>query len=185
MKVVATVGFPGSGKSVFEDVAGDLGVPVVSMGDVIRNEVDRRGLEQTDDNLGDVAVELRERHGDDVVAERCVDLVSEALEDSDDDVVLVDGVRGEAEVELFREEFGDALEVVAVEVPFDVRLERLSERGRSDDMSSEEELRRRDERERGYGLDEAMEGADTVVENVGTINEFKDVARGVLQDGDR
>lgn len=185
MKIVATVGLPGSGKSVFEDVAEEMEVPVVSMGDVIREEVSRRGLEPTDENLGEVAVELREQHGDDAVAERCVDLVRDALAESEDDLVLVDGVRGQAEVERFREEFGDDLEVVAIEVPFDVRLERLRDRGRSDDMSSEEELRRRDERERGYGLDEAMEEADTVVENVGTINEFKEVSRGVLQDGDR
>lgn len=185
MKVVATVGFPGSGKSVFEEVAEDVDVPVVSMGDVIRREVARRGMEATDENMGEVAVEMREQEGEDAVAERCVDEVRDAVERSEGDVVLVDGVRGQAEVERFREEFGEDLEVVAIEVPFEVRLERLRERGRSDDMSSEEELRRRDERERGYGLDDALEEADTTVENLGTINEFKDVVRGILQDGDR
>ncbi len=185
MKVVATVGLPGSGKSVFEDVAEELDVPVVSMGDVIRREVSRRGLERTDENMGRVAVELREEEGDAAVAERCVDLVRDAVEESESDVVLVDGVRGQAEVERFRDEFGDDLEVVAIEVPFDVRLERLRERAREDDMSSEEELRRRDERERGYGLGEAMEEADIRVENLGTINEFKEVVRGILQDGGR
>lgn len=185
MKIVATVGMPGSGKGVFEEVAQDLDVPVVSMGDVIRDEVSRRGLERTDENMGEVAVEMREQGGDAAVAERCVDHVRDAVEESEEGVVLVDGVRGQAEVERFREEFGEDLEVVAIEVPFEVRLERLRERGRSDDMSSEEELRMRDDRERGYGLDEAMEEADTVVENLGTINEFKDVARGILLDGVR
>ncbi|MFW5929498.1 MAG: AAA family ATPase, partial [Halobacteriota archaeon] len=67
MKVVATVGLPGSGKSVFEDVAGELDVPVVSMGDVIRREVARRGLDPSDVNMGRVAVDLREKEGGDVV----------------------------------------------------------------------------------------------------------------------
>jgi dephospho-CoA kinase len=46
-------------------------------------------------------------------------------------------------------------------------------RGRSDDMQTIEELRIRDERELGWGLQEAMDVADIVIENTSTLEEFK------------
>ncbi|MDY6780452.1 MAG: AAA family ATPase, partial [Halobacteria archaeon] len=148
MKVIATVGMPGSGKSEAAEVAREKDVPVVTMGDVIRDEAERRGLEPTDDNMGKVATELREEEGEDAVAQRCIDTV----ESKESEAVFVDGVRGWAEAERFRGEFGDDFVLVAIEVPFEERLRRIRERGRSDDFSSEDELERRDDRELGYGM---------------------------------
>lgn len=184
MQVVATVGMPGSGKGEFAAVADEMGYPVVRMGDVIREEAERRGVEPSDANLGAIATELREEHGDDVIARRCVD----AVRDRDAELVVVDGVRGIDEVETFRDAFGDDLALVAVEAPFEDRLERLDERGRSDDVSSEEALERRDERELGYGMGEAIEAADTTVANDGSLAAFRERARAMLRkvrdDGD-
>jgi len=174
------VGMPASGKSEAAEVARDEGVPVVSMGDVIRDEVERRGLEPTDDNMGDVATSLREEEGDDAVARRCVGEVRDRVEDSS--VVLVDGIRGADEVDLFRDEFGEDFVLVAVEAPFATRLERVRDRGRSDDVTTADELRDRDERELGYGVGEAIESADARVDNDVTLAEFRDEFRAVLTD---
>lgn len=176
--MIATVGMPGCGKSEAADVARERGIPVVTMGDVVRREARLRGLDATDENLGEVATELREEEGEAAVADRCVDLIR----GMDDDVVLVDGVRGWSEAERFRGEWGDDFTLVAIEVPFDVRLERIRERGRSDDFESEEELRRRDERELGYGLGEALERADVRVENTGSLEEFRDQFGSLLDE---
>ncbi|MHC1593685.1 MAG: AAA family ATPase, partial [Methanotrichaceae archaeon] len=54
MKIVGFVGMPGSGKSVAADVARQMGIQVVVMGDVIRDEAARLGLEPCDQNLGRV-----------------------------------------------------------------------------------------------------------------------------------
>ena len=40
MTVIGIVGLPGSGKSEAANVAAEMGVPVVTMGDVIREESD-------------------------------------------------------------------------------------------------------------------------------------------------
>lgn len=172
------VGMPGCGKSEAADVARDKGIPVVSMGDVIRREVDRRGLEPTDENLGSVATDLRESEGMDAVADRCVDVIR----GKEADTVFVDGVRGWSEAMRFREEFGDDFTLVAVEVPFESRLERIRQRGRSDDLSRAEELRRRDKREIGYGLAEAMDKADVVVENTGSLEDFRERIGSLLDE---
>ncbi|MFB6284741.1 MAG: AAA family ATPase [Halobacteria archaeon] len=176
MKVIATVGMPGSGKSEAADVAEEMDVPVVTMGDVIRREVDDRGLEPSDENMGAVATELREEHGMDAVAKKCVGFIQE----KDTDVVLVDGVRGWSEVERFRQEFGEDFILVSIEVPFETRLERITERGRSDDTSKEKELRMRDEREVGYGMDEAIEKADVTLENTEGVQEFRGEVRNLI-----
>jgi dephospho-CoA kinase len=41
-------------------------------------------------------------------------------------------------------------------------------------MKSMEELKRRDEREKGWGLDKAIEKADINSDNTGTIEKFKE-----------
>jgi len=178
MKVVGVVGLPASGKSEAARLARDEGVPVVSMGDVIRDEVERRGLERNDENMGRVATELREDEGDDAVARRCAD----EIRAQDAPVVLVDGVRGADEAEYFRDDFddGDDFVLVAVEAPFDTRLERVRERGRSDDMTTADELRERDDRELGYGMGEAIEDADVTVENNSSLEKFRDEFRRLL-----
>ena len=176
MKVVGVVGMPASGKTEAAEVAHEEGVPVVSMGDVIREEVELRGLEPTDKNMGRVGVALREKEGDEAVAQRC----ASEIHNKDASVVLVDGVRSADEAEFFREEFGEDFVLVAVEAPFETRLERVRERGRSDDADAADELRERDERELGYGMGEAIEEADVTIQNDGSLEEFREEFRGVL-----
>ena len=59
MNVYGFVGLPGSGKSEAAAVARDLGIPVVTMGDVIRQECRDRGLDPATEH-GRVAQALRE-----------------------------------------------------------------------------------------------------------------------------
>jgi dephospho-CoA kinase len=70
MKVIGVTGLPGSGKSVVSRVAKNLNIPVVRMGDVIRDEAKKQNL-----TTGEVAVKLRKEHGEFVVAKRCVKTV--------------------------------------------------------------------------------------------------------------
>ena len=45
------------------------------MGDVIRNELLKRNIEPSDDNLGYMAKKLRNEGGDEIIAEKCVELI--------------------------------------------------------------------------------------------------------------
>jgi dephospho-CoA kinase len=176
MKVVGVVGMPASGKSEAARLARDEGVPVVTMGDVIRDEVERRGLEPTDGNMGRVATALREEEGEDAVARRCADEIRE----KNSPVVVVDGLRSDDEADYFRDEFGEGFVLVAVEAPFETRLGRVRDRDRDDDMATADELRERDERELGYGMGDAIENADVRIDNDSSLNEFRDEFRAVL-----
>ena len=73
MNVIGVVGLPASGKGEFSKIAEGLGIPVVVMGDVIRNAVKKAGLPPSDENLGAMANRLRAERGMDAIAILCVD----------------------------------------------------------------------------------------------------------------
>ena len=179
MKIIAFVGLPLSGKTTASRIAEEMGIPVVVMGDVVREEVKRRGLELTDENAGRVASELREREGMDAIAKRCIPMIRERLDEKG--IVVVDGIRGIAEVERFRKEFGDDFILINIEAPLEVRFERALRRKRDDDVKTIEDLRRRDERELSWNMGEAIRLADITIENVGDIDEFKEKVREVIR----
>ncbi len=176
MTVIATVGLPGSGKGEAANLAESLDVPVVTMGDVIRKACRDRGLDPAEHH-GEVAQALREENGPGAIAEASLPQIREALEDSD--LVLVDGVRSGVEVDQFEAAFGDSFTLLSIEAPFDLRKERLSDRGR--DNLDGESLEERDERERGFGMDDAMERADVRITNTETLAAFQQRIRGILE----
>lgn len=183
MRIIGTVGLPGSGKGEAAAVAREAGLPVVTMGDVIREETRRRGLDPAEHH-GRVAQALREEEGETAIADRCIPAVREAAEGQDGEaVVLVDGLRSMAEVERFQEAFGEDFLLVSVEAPFEVRAERLGARGREETDLDREKLREREERELGFGMGEVMEEADLVIENTESLEQFREQVRAVLEAG--
>ena len=175
MQVIGIVGLPASGKGEFSRIAAEMGVPVVVMGDVIRNAVKETGLPPTDENMGLVANRLRQVEGMDAIALRCVPLVKATYAP----LVVIDGIRGDAEVHVFRREF-PGLRLIGIDSDFPTRLTRLGARGRSDDLNNADELKLRDERELGWGLGRALEAADIVITNNGTIDQFSRDVRTLL-----
>jgi len=180
MRVIGTVGLPGSGKGEAAAVARETGVPVVTMGDVIREACRDRGLDPAEHH-GEVARALREEEGPAAIAERSLPLIDAELEESD--TVLVDGLRSDVELDRFRTAFGDAFRLVSVEAPFEARADRLLDRARDDTDLDREALREREERELGFGMGEVMDRADVVVDNTDTLEAYRERIRAIL-DGD-
>ncbi len=179
MKIVGFVGMPGSGKSVAADVAREMNIPVVVMGDVIREEAARRDLAPTDKNLGNVGNDLREKEGPAAIAARCLAKIRETKAP----VVVVEGIRSKSEVDLFRAS-SNGFQLIEVYVPDEVRLARIRSRGRSDDANERdlaEAVANRDARELGWGMGEAIRAADLRIENAGSVEEFEAKVREVLE----
>jgi dephospho-CoA kinase len=184
MQVIGTVGLPGSGKGEAATVAHEEGIPVVTMGDVVRRATRERGLDPAEHH-GEVATALREEEGPAAIAERSLPLIREAVAEAGDDVdtVLVDGLRSLVEVECFEDEFGADFRIVSVEAPFETRAERLGARGRDASDADLQALRDREERELGFGMGEVMDRADVVVDNAGDLEPFRERVRTLLRDG--
>ncbi len=92
-------------------------------------------------------------------------------------------MRGMAEVEAFKKEFGNDFVLVRVDAPLSLRYERIRSRGRGDDLDllSLEEFKNREKRELGWGMEEAMKKADKIVENTASLEEFKEQIKGILR----
>jgi len=177
MKLIAFVGMPGSGKSEASTVARRMKIPVVSMGDVVREEAEKRGLPPTDENIGGIGTALRKNEGMDAISKRC----DPKIRAQEGGVVVIDGTRNLEEVNYFKKQFGIDFKLIAINAPFDLRFERVIKRARSDDMTGIEELKRRDERENGWGLDKAMEMADITLNNTSSLKEFQEEIRKLLR----
>ncbi|UCG69367.1 MAG: flagellar hook-basal body complex protein FliE [Thermoplasmata archaeon] len=173
MRVIAITGMPGSGKEEFVKIAQKEGFFVVRMGDVVRDEVKRRDLELSDVNIGNIANSEREKCGMGIWAEKTVPLVKGTL-------VFIDGIRGDAELEVFRKAFGGNMKVVCIQCSSKIRYERIKKRRRKDATMTWEAFCERDERELGWGIDKALALCDYVIENEGTLEEFQDEVRGLL-----
>ncbi len=180
MRIVAFVGYPLSGKSTAAEVAREMGIPVIVMGDIVREEAAKRKLELTDENLGRVASELRAKYGMDAIAKLCIPRIREAAKEKG--VVVVDGIRGIDEVRRFKQTFGDDFVLIAIEAPDEIRLRRAKSRMRSDDVATMEELKKRDAREEAWGLREAMKMADFTIENTGDLESFRSKVKALLNE---
>ncbi|MEE9150416.1 MAG: AAA family ATPase [Thermoplasmata archaeon] len=174
MRVISVTGMPGSGKEELVKIAIQEGMKVVRMGDVVRAWVKNRGIELTDANVGRIANEEREKHGLGIWAERTVPLVK-------GEIVLIDGIRGESELEAFKKAFGGELTVIGVDASPEIRYERIRKRKRKDTTVSWEAFSKRDSRELGWGIGNAMVACDHVIVNEGTLKEFQEEVRSLLE----
>jgi len=208
LKILVVTGMPGSGKGEFVNIAKKYNIPVVSMGDTVREyTVKVRKLEPNSKNVGLVAREERIRHGAklsgtkipleefdeenrkklemdgfDIWAIRMIPKIEEIIKEGKSDIVLIDGVRGEMEVEKFKEAFGNDLLIIAI-ITEDTnkRYERMLARARKDDPSAIDELKLRDERETFYGLKKVIEKADIKIHNESTLEDFQKESQKVIE----
>lgn len=158
--VLGSTGMPGSGKSLVVEVAKERGYDVVVMGDIVREEAERRCLEPNAENIGKIMLELRQLEGKSVIAKRCIPRIRNA----DQQKIIVDGVRSLDEVEEFKEHF-PKFRLIAVHASPETRFQRLYNRKRSDDADGWEVFHERDMRELSVGLGNAVAMAEYIVVN--------------------
>jgi len=173
MKLIVTVGMPGSGKDELIAVAQSMGLATLKMGDLVRDETRRRGLGLSNTNVARIASEEREKHGAGIWAQRALPKLIETR-------MLVDGCRSDSEVTVFRHNFGD-LFVLGIFASPETRYERMKSRRRSDDGLSLQEFFDRDRRELKWGIGSAFTLADGMIVNEGSLDDFRRSARATLE----
>lgn len=178
MKVLVLTGMPGSGKSTAVEHAKAKGIPIYRMGDAVWAEVKARGLELENEIVGKVANDMRESHGPGIWAERTVDMVRKGKKAP---LIIIDGCRSQAELEVFRKAFGKDLFVVAIDADQGSRFKRLKARARKDDIRSIDDLKARDKREVRWGLDKVIAVADARIDNCGSVEELRTAMDDLLK----
>ncbi len=168
MRVIIVTGMPGSGKSEAARLLNEeYGIPIVVMGDVVRDVIRERGLEPTPELTRETMLRLREEDGPGAIAMRCLD----KLRDCGSDVVVIEGCRSLAEVEVFERE-ARTITIVCIHSSPTTRFTRLKLRGRSDAPLDYQSFRRRDLTELSVGIGGVIALADFMIVNEGTLEEF-------------
>jgi len=150
---------PGAGKSTIAEGLKSKGYEIINMGNAVRNEAKKRNLEPTGSNLGKLMLELREKNGPGAVAE----LVKPQIEDSESNVIIIDGVRSSPEIEVLKK-YG-TVKLLAIHASTNTRFGFLQERGRSDDPKTKENFEERDNRELGVGISNPIALSDDAISN--------------------
>jgi len=167
---------PGSGKSTIVSALKARGLEALNLGDGVRAEAKRRNIEPTGDNLGKLMLELREKNGPGAIAS----LLTEPIKNSQSKVIIIDGVRSTAEIEVLKN--AGSVKLLSIEASADTRYKFLSARGRSDDPKTREKFEERDNREIGVGLGESIAIADETISNNNiTLDELIELAHKVIE----
>ena len=174
LKVIGFCGLPGSGKSTALESVKDLG-KIVNMGDVVRDEAIKLKIDLSDENLGYLAKKMRIEGGNEIIAKKCVILIKQV----ESEVIFVDGIRSSFELGVFRQHWSFPL--VAIKADQDTRHQRIIQRARDDDSKSVFDIKKREEREIGFGLLELIQKADYLINNNSTINDLKNNTRKLIK----
>lgn len=162
--IVGLTGMPGAGKTTVANYLSQKGIPLLVMGDVVREVAESDGLELTSDNLAKLMLRLRKRNGPEAVAHLIVNKIKlMKKEDKQLSVVIVDGIRSMAEVRLLRR-IG-SVKLLAIHGSTFTRYTHVRERGRSDVPSNIGEFDKRDKIEMDVGISNAIALADETISN--------------------
>lgn len=174
--IVCLTGMPGAGKTTIAEALRTKGFDKITMGDAVRAEAARRKIEPTGENLGKLMIELRDKNGPGAVA----DLIKNDIVNSKSDVILVDGLRSLAEVDVLKK-IG-TVKVLAIHASGDTRFGFLTRRDRSDAPSDRNDFAKRDSREIGVGMSESIALADETISNNNlTIEQLIDTAYDIIK----
>ncbi len=173
MRVVCVAGMPGCGKEEFLKIAQERGFSVIRMGDIVREEAEQRGLLMTDRAIGNFADEERKKHDYGIWARRTVPKITSEL-------CLVDGIRGPAEMDIYKAAFPGKVFIVAVHASPSTRLRRILTRKRRDDPTNDIEFYERDKRELTWGIADVIALADFMIVNEGELETMRTQANEIL-----
>lgn len=201
LRVFGITGLPGSGKSIISRIAKKEGIHTISMGDVVRKEAEKNNC-----TTGEAAVNLRKKHGNNVVADRCVKEIyhhsknrnnknytvkkiyknnsqhfpPKKFKKIEQDVYIIEGIRSPSEVRYFRKNFKN-FKVIAVHSKPQERFNRLIRRKRIDDSTDFKVFLERDRRELKFGIGNVIALADYMLINEGHIQYFKSNVRKLIK----
>jgi len=127
IKVIAFVGMPGSGKGTCTDyLAETYNFPVIHFGNMVYEEVQRRGLHNVEDEKF-VREDMRQKEGTGVLAIRAAEKARGYLS-SGAPVVVLDGLYSWTEYKYLREQFSDSFVTIALAAPRHERHQRVVNR---------------------------------------------------------
>jgi dephospho-CoA kinase len=162
--IVALTGMPGAGKTTVANYLAQKGIPLLIMGDVVGEAAQNDGLEPTSGNLAKLMIRLRKKNGPEAIAHLIANKIKTMKnEDKEFAVVIVDGIRSMAEIEVLKRV--GQVKLLAIHGSILTRYSHIRERARSDVPSNINEFDKRDRVEMEVGISDAIALADETISN--------------------
>jgi dephospho-CoA kinase len=160
--LILVTGMPGSGKSFAASVIKKhFKAKTFKTGDVIRDEIKRRGLKYNPENDKKMRIWFHSGR-EHIVAERLWKKVRLCK-----GIVVIDGLRSTKELAVLRKKFKGKIILVKIQSSFKARVRRMKKRARFGKRETEKYLRDRDRSETGelVGLRKLLKKADHTIDN--------------------
>lgn len=177
-KLICIVGMAGSGKSIVSDELKNRGFAYLRFGQIVLDELKKRELEVNEVNEKSVREKIRQEYGMAAMAILNIPKIDDLLKKSN---VVADGLYSWSEYKVLKEKYGEAMAVLAVYAPPQLRYERLADRKVENDTErrfrtlSKEQAKARDFAE----IENIEKGgpiamADFTLVNIGTLQNIKE-----------
>ena len=169
--IVAAVGKNATGKDYFlEYVSKKYDIPMISIGDIVRELATKEGLEHTRENLHAVSHKYMSTYGQDFFPKEVIRRIKEKGYKN----ILISGIRPLSDVVMMKNEFGKEFILVDVKISDDlVRFERMKVRASARDPLTIEQFREYDaNEEKLFHTSETEKLADFTILNDGTADDF-------------
>ncbi len=171
--IIGLTGKNAAGKGEIAKHLQNKGFVYFSLSGALRDEATRQGLDHSRDTLIKLGTEMREKHGNGILAKRINEKIS-SLKNQDKNNFVVDSIRNPGEIEELRK--NDRFILIAVHTDAKIRFERLLKRRRLGDAKTFKEFLEHENKENnnkgaGQQLDKCIDMADTIINSNGTIEE--------------
>jgi len=160
--LILVVGLPGSGKSFAASVIKKhFYAKVLKTGDIIREEIKRRGLEYTPENDSKMRIWFHSGR-EHLIVERLWKKMKNYK-----GIVVIDGLRSPKELAMFKKLYIGKIFLIKIKSSFKVRSQREIKRGRFGKLESIKYLKERDKSETSelVGLKRLLKKADYTIDN--------------------
>ena len=171
--MLCIVGMPFSGKTIVSDKARQLGIFTLTLDEIVREEMQRKGIIFTHKNKLRIDEWFHENEKE--LMRRIVDKITSA---NNPDKMIIEGLRTTRQIKSLNERLIDSnISVLAVYASPMVRL------GRGRNMlTNADDVKERDRIEIDRGLPEVISMADHIIVNNGDLLEFRKTVKDKLID---
>jgi len=135
---------------------------------IMRDILDRLYLEKSRENIQKLSTALRQVYGEDILALS----IKREVKDIEADIVVVDGVRRQADIKYLKEL--DNFYLIAIEADSKLRFERLKKRAENpgDNEKTYQDFLNDHKKEADKHIPEVMEKADLIIDNNGSLDDL-------------
>ncbi len=168
MKIIGVIGLNGSGKDeVVKYLNQQYNVPLLSVGDIVREIAAKEGVEPTRDNLDEITRRYFNQFGQGYFLK----LIVEKIHVNRWPAVGISGVRSPDDIAILKKSFQSDFILIHVYISdTHVRYERIRRRGsKRDELTYEEFLKEDQVSEELFHIQEAIRMADYSVSNDGSL----------------